>query len=91
MKYLRAIFSNYIFFILNTIFFLVITSVSIRVMGEDFFGLWSIINAILLFSGVGTLGMGAIINKFGSEEGDLAAKAEEILTAGMIIIFPWRY
>ena len=88
MKYINAIFSNYIFFILNTIFFLVITSISIRVMGEDFFGLWSIINAILLFSGVGTLGMGAIINKFGSEEGDLAAKAEEILTAGMIIIFP---
>ena len=47
-KYLRAISSNLIFFTINAVFFLVITPVLIRVMGEEFYGLWTILMALML-------------------------------------------
>jgi O-antigen/teichoic acid export membrane protein len=87
-KYLRAISLNYIFFIISTVFFLIITSLAIRIMGEEMFGLWSILNAILLFSGIGMLGMGSIVNKFGSEVGEKALSVNSILTAATIILLP---
>lgn len=87
-KYLRAVSVNYIFFVVNTLFFLIITAVAIHVMGEEFYGLWSILNAILLSSGVGMLGMGVVVNKFASETGENSIKLESILTAGVIILLP---
>jgi O-antigen/teichoic acid export membrane protein len=87
-KYLRAVSVNYIFFAINTVSFLIITSAAIRVMGEEFYGLWSILNAILLFSGIGMLGMGMVVNKFTSETGANSVKPESALTAGVIILLP---
>ncbi|NPV55151.1 MAG: oligosaccharide flippase family protein [Anaerolineae bacterium] len=87
-RYFKAISSNYILFFVSTIFFLVITALAIRVMGEDFYGLWVILNSILLFSGVGMLGMGVIVNKFASEVGEDAIPPAKILSAGFAILLP---
>ena len=84
-KYLGAVFSNVVFFIINSIFFLVITPISIHLMGYEFFGLWSILNAILLLSNIGSLGIDAIVNKFAAESRpDIAVHeyVSEVLTAG---------
>jgi len=56
-KYLQAISANYIFFGINSIFFLIITPIAIRIMGDELYGLWTILIAILLLSNVGSLGM----------------------------------
>jgi O-antigen/teichoic acid export membrane protein len=87
-RYLRAISANYLFLAVNTVFFLVITPVAIRLMGLEFYGLWAILTAILLFSSVGTLGMSVVVNKFGAEEGESALKHDAIITAGATILFP---
>lgn len=87
-KYLRAVSANYAFFFINTIFFLVITPVAIRVMGEELYGLWAILNAILLFSGVGILSMGTIVNKFASEDDSKAPPINGIISSGIIILLP---
>jgi len=87
-NYFKAMLANYIFFFANTILFLVITSLAIRVMGQEFYGLWTIINAVMLFSGIGTLGMGVVVNKFGSEAGENALGGDVILTTGFIILLP---
>jgi O-antigen/teichoic acid export membrane protein len=57
-------------------------------MGEVFFGMWSILNAILLFSGVGTLGMTSVVNKFASEAGNYALNVDDILSTGTLILVP---
>jgi hypothetical protein len=62
-KYFRAISTNVIYFLVNTVFFLAITPISIHIMGAEFFGLWSILNAIIFLTGVGTLGIGATWGK----------------------------
>jgi O-antigen/teichoic acid export membrane protein len=89
-KYLRAISTNYIFFFINILFFFVITAVAIRVMGEIFYGLWVMLNALLLFSNVGNLGIDAIVMKFSSEiptkDGE-QLQANRVMTAGYIIVF----
>lgn len=87
-KYLRAVASNYFFLAVNTVFFLVITSVAINVMGEELFGLWSILNAIQLFSGIGVLGMDTVVNKYSSEDGDDAMSLNNIFSAAMLILLP---
>ena len=87
-KYIKAISSNYILFLVSTVFFLVITGVAIRVMGEEFYGLWVILNSILLFSNVGMLGMGMIVNKFASEVGEEAYPANSILSTGFALLLP---
>jgi O-antigen/teichoic acid export membrane protein len=66
-KYLKAISYNLIFFALSTLAFLILTPLAIRIMGNEFFGLWSIIFAIAQFTNIGTLGIGSIVNKFASE------------------------
>jgi O-antigen/teichoic acid export membrane protein len=66
-KYLRAISDNFIFFVFNVIFFLAITPVAMRIMGEEFYGLWVVLSALMLFSNVGNLGIGALVMKFSSE------------------------
>lgn len=88
MKYLRAIFANYFFFIISTVLFLVVTSLAIRTMGDEFFGLFSILNAIILFSGVGTLGMSSVVNKFASEKGDKQIAISTIFSTSTIILMP---
>ena len=87
-KYIRAVSSNYIFFSINTIFFLIITAVAIRIMGEELYGLWAILNAVLLFSGIGMLGMGVVVNKFASEGGENALPANSIISAAVLILLP---
>lgn len=87
-KYLRAVSSNYIFFGINTLFFLIITPIAIRVMGEELYGLWAILNAILLFSGVGMMGMGVVVNKFASEVGEQALAPNKIISATIVILTP---
>lgn len=88
-RYLRAISANYLFLAVNTVFFLIITPVAIRLMGSEFYGLWAILTAILLFSSsVGTLGMGLVVNKFGAEEGEGALKPDAIITSAAVILLP---
>jgi O-antigen/teichoic acid export membrane protein len=91
-KYLNAISTNVIYFIFNTVFFLAITPVSIHVMGAEFFGLWSILNAIIFLTGVGTLGIGAIVNKFAAEihesEATFRFHSSEVMSAGILIVLP---
>lgn len=87
-KYLRAVLFNNIFFVLNTIFYLVITAIALRVMGEEFFGLWTVMNAILLFSNVGAFGLGVVVNKFVSEAGEKALSQESVFSAGVFLVFP---
>jgi O-antigen/teichoic acid export membrane protein len=87
-KYFRAISHNYIFLAISTLAFLILTPIAIRVMGEEMYGLWSMLNAILLFSGIGVLGMGTVVNKFASEGGEQALQINSILSAATIILLP---
>lgn len=87
-KYLKAALSNTVFFIFNTVFFLVITSIALRIMGEKFYGLWAILNAILLLSNVGTLGLGLVVNKFSSEAGENALPPDVIFSTGALLVLP---
>ncbi|MGE5775937.1 MAG: lipopolysaccharide biosynthesis protein [Chloroflexota bacterium] len=66
-KYINAIYNNLIFFVINTLFFIVATPLAIKVMGDEFFGLWSILYAILILSNMGTLGIASIVTKFSAE------------------------
>ena len=87
-KYLRAISTNYIFFAINAIFFLVVTPVAINAMGEEFFGLWMILIALMLFSNIGNLGIDTIVLKFSAESHlpeNAQSKYNRILTAGYFI------
>ena len=86
-KYLQAVSANFIFLALNTIFFLVITPLAIGIMGAEFYGLWTILYAIALFSNVGTLGITAITNKFSAEfSSDSETHTRAVLTSGFLII-----
>jgi O-antigen/teichoic acid export membrane protein len=86
-KYLKAISTNFVYFILSTITFLVITPLAIHIMGEVFYGLWSVLNAIMVFSTIGTLGINAIVTKFASEK-SADGQENNILLSGFIIILP---
>jgi len=87
-KYYLAIFSNVLFLGINTVFFLVITPIAIRVMGEELYGLWAILNAIFLFSSIGTLGMSNVVNKFASEQGEFSIDPAAINTTGILVLVP---
>ena len=87
-KYLAAISSNLVFFGFNTIFFLLITPLAIKVMGDELYGLWAILNAIFLFSSIGTLGMSIVVNKFASEQGPGALDTGAIVSAATLILIP---
>jgi O-antigen/teichoic acid export membrane protein len=63
-KYLKAVSFNFLYLITSTIAFLILTPVAIRVMGEEFYGLYVILSSIMLFSNIGNLGIGTIVNKF---------------------------
>jgi O-antigen/teichoic acid export membrane protein len=88
-KYFKAVSTNFVFFVINSLLFLVITPLSIRTMGVDFYGLWSILLAIALFSNIGTIGIGAIVNKYSAEfESNGREYHHKVLTSGFIIIAP---
>jgi O-antigen/teichoic acid export membrane protein len=91
-KYVVAVSTNMVFFFVNTVFFLAITPVAIAVMGLEFYGLWIVLNALTLFSGIGALGMDAVVSKFSSEfhreYQDARDYSGEVLTAGGLIILP---
>ena len=91
-KYLRAISSNLIYFIINTLFFILIMPVAIRILGEVFFGLWSILYALMLLANIGTLGVSSIVSKFAAEAPVEHLSDEqifgEIITAGLLIVLP---
>ena len=56
-------------------------------MGEEFYGLWSIVYAITLFSNIGNMGITAIVNKFSAEDanGDID-NFNSILTSGFFLV-----
>jgi O-antigen/teichoic acid export membrane protein len=87
-KYLKAISTNLFFFFISTIAFLLLTPMAIRLMGEEFYGLWSVLNAVIIFSTIGTLGISSIVNKFAAEDasnGD-AKSIHTILDSGFILV-----
>lgn len=89
-KYLRAISGNFIFFLIGAVFFLAVTPLAMRIMGDEFYGLWTVLSALLFFSNIGNLGIGAIVMKFSSEtaprEGILT-RPSRIMSAGYLIVF----
>lgn len=89
-KYLKAISTNFIFLIVNTCAFLILTPLAIYKMGEDFYGLWAILNATMSFSNIGTLGIGSIVNKFSSEYSikNPEETNSEVIISGLVIILP---
>ena len=87
-KYYLAIFSNVLFFGINTLFFLLITPIALKVMGDELYGLWAIINAISIFSSVGTLGMSNVVNKYASEKGEFSIDIGAIHTTGILVLIP---
>lgn len=89
-EYYRAVFSNLTFFCLGFVFYLVATPAAIKIMGEEFYGLWTILNSILLFSNIGNAGIGSVITKFGSEstyKADERKFVSQLLSAGYIQAF----
>jgi O-antigen/teichoic acid export membrane protein len=89
-KYLTAVSANILFFAINTLFFILITPVSIFVMGNAFFGIWSILYSLVLMSSFGTLGIEAIVTKIAAETPDPSSSDRKhlgaIFTGGLIII-----
>jgi O-antigen/teichoic acid export membrane protein len=88
VKYIKAILANYLLYILNTLCFLVLTPLAIHVMGEEYYGLFSILNAVLLFSSVGNLGISSVITKFIAAEDKDSAKNDSIVTTGFLVLIP---
>jgi len=87
-KYIKAIFTNYLYFILSSLLFLIITPIAVNTMGDIFFGLWSILNAVIGFSSIGNLGMGVVINKFAAESEIDRDKTHRIISSGIAILLP---
>ncbi|MBN2395434.1 MAG: oligosaccharide flippase family protein [Candidatus Atribacteria bacterium] len=87
-KYLNAVSSNLIIFGVNIVFFLLITPIAMGVLGEEFYGLWAILHAIVQFAGIGTAGISSIVNKFASEANINSPEGHgKVITSGMIIVF----
>ena len=58
-------------------------------MGSEFFGLWSILYAVIQIASVGTAGMSAIVNKFASESNpDPNKYFGEVIAGGAAIVLP---
>jgi O-antigen/teichoic acid export membrane protein len=88
-KYLRAVSINFVFFAISTVFFLAITPFAIKVMGEEFYGLWAVLVALTLFSNVGNLGISAIVMKFSSESAThegIQIQSNQVMTTGYFIV-----
>lgn len=89
-KYLKAISVNLFFLLINTISFLILTPIAIRIMGDEFYGLWVVLHSIMLFSNIGSLGIGSIVNKFAAEVDDIEPLVHNsnIVISAFIIILP---
>jgi len=87
-KYLKAISTNLIFFAISSLAYLIIIPLSIRAMGDEFFGLWSIILAIEWVAHVGSLGIGLIVNKLASENNHSDSETSSIISSALLIILP---
>ncbi len=89
-KYLKAVSFNFLYLITSTVAFLILTPLAIRVMGEEFYGLFVILSSIMLFSNIGNLGIGTIVNKFAAEATgeDKAAYYGSIFSAGFLMVAP---
>jgi O-antigen/teichoic acid export membrane protein len=87
-KYLKAISYNLIFFVINALAFIILTPLAIRIMGGEFYGLWTIIFAIMQFTNIGTLGIGSIVNKFAAEQDNPDFDIGNIISSALIIILP---
>lgn len=85
-KYIKAVRANFVTWGVSTLFFLIVTPIAIKVMGAELYGLWAIINAILLLSSVGTLGMSQVVSKFGAEKGERALQSDVVITVGFILM-----
>jgi len=89
-KYFKAISTNLIFMIVNIISFLVLTPLAIHSMGDEFYGLWSILYSVMLFSNIGTLGISSIVNKFAAEASIESSEKHnyDIINSAFSIILP---
>ena len=87
-KYLKAISYNLIFFVINALAFIILTPLAIRTMGDEFYGLWIIIFAIMQFTNIGTLGIGSVVNKFASEQDNPEFDVGNIISSALSIIMP---
>lgn len=59
-------------------------------MGEEFYGLWVVLSALMLFSNIGNLGISAIVVKFSSEaptQDGVQMQSNRVMTAGYFIVF----
>ncbi len=90
-KYVKAISYNIIFFIINALAFLILTPIAIQIMGDEFYGLWIIIFAIMQFTNIGTLGIGSIVNKFASENDNPGFDIGNIISSAFSIIIPMAF
>ena len=59
-------------------------------MGDEFYGVWSVLYSIMLFAGIGAVGISSIVNKFAAEaqEDKYPEHCAEIITASTFIIIP---
>lgn len=89
-KYFKAVTANQFFFLINTVAFLVLTPIAIHVMGEEFYGVWSVLNSVMLFAGIGALGISSIVNKFAAEATPepVEKHTSDILINAAFIILP---
>jgi O-antigen/teichoic acid export membrane protein len=89
-KYFKAISTNFIFLFITTICFIILTPLAIRIMGDEFFGLWSVVYSIMLFSNIGSLGIGSIVNKFAAESLPEINEnhSSDIIVSAFVIILP---
>jgi O-antigen/teichoic acid export membrane protein len=90
-KYIKATSFNFLFFAIGSIAFLILTPLAIKVMGSDFFGLWSILFAITQFANIGTLGISSIVNKFSSEINCDNEETSSIISSALIVILPMAF
>ena len=85
-RYARAISSNILYFLLSSAAYLVLTPVAIRVMGDELYGLWSILFALAQFTSLGTLGIEPIVNKFAAENHEDPVQTNRILSSALVIV-----
>src|SRR5574338_534100 len=93
-RYVRAMGYNFFYFAAGAAFFLLITPLAIKVMGQELFGLWSILSSLMLFANVGTAGIAAIVMKFSAEASEgrsLEDQVNDIMTAGFIIVLAMAF
>lgn len=85
-RYAKAISYNFLYFLLSSVVYLALTPLAIRVMGDELYGLWSILFAVAQFTSLGTLGIEPIVNKLAAEQVDDPAQTNRILSSALVIV-----